>query len=148
MATLHTAQCSRLNPKLFFWIQLLLIKSPGIVLKSYLEVEKNMCSVLLQFFISISTAHWNGIIFLFRHVRHFNKIPWNPRFLRCGGIQQLRGQNFAIFWPPTPCVDSFYTLSVNKNRHFLTPSPPHLVLVVIEWPLVDLGGWIPEMPVC
>ena len=22
------------------------------------------------------------------------------------------------------CVDSFYTLSVNKNRHFLTPPPP------------------------
>ena len=40
-----------------------------------------------------------------------------------GGIQQLRGQNFAIFWPPPPWVDSFYTLSVEKNRHFLTPSP-------------------------
>ena len=34
------------------------------------------------------------------------------------------------------CVDSFYTLSVDKNRHFLTPSPPHLVHVVIEWPLL------------
>ena len=38
--------------------------------------------------------------------------------------------------PPPPCVDSFYTLSVDKNRHFLTPSPPHLVHVVIECPLV------------
>ena len=24
-----------------------------------------------------------------------------------GGIQQLRGQNFDIFDPPSPCVDSF-----------------------------------------
>ena len=46
-------------------------------------------------------------------------------------IQQLHGQNFAVFWPP-PCVDSFYALSVDNNRHFLTP--PHLVHVVIEWP--------------
>ena len=38
------------------------------------------------------------------------------------GIQPLRGQNFAIVWPPPTCVDSFYTLSVDKNRHFLTPS--------------------------
>ena len=35
-------------------------------------------------------------------------------------------------------VDSFYTVSVDKNRHFLTPSPPHLVHVVIEWPLNDM----------
>ena len=35
---------------------------------------------------------------------------------------------------PPPCVDSFYTLSGDKNRHFLTP-PPHLVHVVIECPL-------------
>ena len=34
-------------------------------------------------------------------------------FVWLGGIQKLRGQNFAIF-----CVDSFYTLSVDKNRHF------------------------------
>ena len=38
-----------------------------------------------------------------------------------------------FFYPPPPCVDSFYTLSVDKNRHFLTP-PPHLVHIVIEWP--------------
>ena len=34
----------------------------------------------------------------------------------------------------TPCVDSFYTLSVDKNRHFLTPST-HPVHVVVECPL-------------
>ena len=49
-----------------------------------------------------------------------------------GGIQQLRGHNFAIFCPP-PCVYSFYTLSVDKTRHFLTPSPPHLVHVVAPY---------------
>ena len=37
---------------------------------------------------------------------------------------------------PAPCVDSFYTLSMDKNRHFLTPSPPHLVHIVIECPLI------------
>ena len=44
-----------------------------------------------------------------------------------GVIRQLRGQNFAIFWHPTPCVDSFFTLIVNKNRLFWPPSPrpPH-----------------------
>ena len=36
-----------------------------------------------------------------------------------------------------PCVDSFYTLSVDKTRHLLTPSP-HLVHVVIEWPLIQM----------
>ena len=48
-----------------------------------------------------------------------------------GGIQQLCGHKFAIFDPPLPCVDSFYTLGVDKNRHFLTPFP-NLVHVVIE----------------
>ena len=42
----------------------------------------------------------------------------------------------------TPCVDSFYTLSVDKNIHFLTPSPPHLVHIVNEWPpRVEARGW-------
>ena len=30
-------------------------------------------------------------------------------------IQQLRGQNFAIFWPNPPSVDIFYTLSMEKK---------------------------------
>ena len=37
--------------------------------------------------------------------------------------------------PPTSFMDSFYTLSVDKNRHFLTPFPPHVFHVVIECPL-------------
>ena len=41
------------------------------------------------------------------------------------GIQQLRGQNCAIFCPPPPCVDIFHTLSVDKNRHLtFDPLPP------------------------
>ena len=35
-----------------------------------------------------------------------------------------------------PCVDSFYTLSVDKQTYF-DPLPPHLVNVVIEWPLAS-----------
>ena len=58
---------------------------------------------------------------------------------KLGGIQQLRGQNFANFLPLPSCVDSFYTLSVDKNRHFLTPSLLRLVHVVIEWPLTNLN---------
>jgi hypothetical protein len=37
------------------------------------------------------------------------------------------------FLTPPPLRGQFYTLSVDKNRHFLTPFPPHLVHVVIEW---------------
>ena len=47
-----------------------------------------------------------------------------------GVIQQLRGQNFAIFWPThPPDVDSFYILSMDKNNCSLTPSPrlPHIL---------------------
>ena len=51
-------------------------------------------------------------------VFHMTKLRQLPKANMEGGIQQLRGQNFAIFAPP-PCVDSFYTLSV--DRHFLTP---------------------------
>ena len=33
--------------------------------------------------------------------------------------------------PPYPCVDSFYTLSVDKNRHNLTSSLPSSLPVLI-----------------
>ena len=41
----------------------------------------------------------------------------------------IKSRNLEILHP---CVDSFYTLIVDKNRHFLTPSPPHLVHGDIE----------------
>ena len=40
-----------------------------------------------------------------------------------------------FFTSALPCLDNFYTLSMDKNRHFFTPSPPHLFHIVIEWPL-------------
>ena len=45
----------------------------------------------------------------------------------------IRGQNFAIFDPLPLGGHGCYTLSVEKTRHFLTPSPPHLVHALIEW---------------
>ena len=53
-----------------------------------------------------------------------------------GGIQQLRGQNFAIFY-----VDFFYPERGQKQT-FLTPPPPYLVHVVTEWPL---WSYIPDL---
>ena len=47
-------------------------------------------------------------------------------------FQQIRGQNFAIFWIP---------LRVQKQT-FFDLIPPHLVNIVIEWPLIlnSAGG--------
>ena len=54
-------------------------------------------------------------------------------------IQQLRGQNFAIYDPhPPPCMDSFYTVSVEKIDIFY-PHPLQNIHVVIQWPLAILG---------
>ena len=58
-------------------------------------------------------------------------------YFKLRGIQQLRGQNFAIFLSsPPPCVvwTVFIPYTVDKNRLF-TPSPPspHLVQVVSYW---------------
>ena len=41
--------------------------------------------------------------------------------------------------PPPPCMGSFYTLRVDRNRYFLTPSPPHLAHLIIEWPLIKIN---------
>ena len=52
-------------------------------------------------------------------------IQWREKeYFRLGAIQQLRGQNFAFFDPSLPpCLDGFYTLSVDRILHFLTPPP-------------------------
>ena len=39
------------------------------------------------------------------------------------------------FFAPPPCVDNFYTLSVDKSRHFLTPSPLILSTQLLNGPL-------------
>ena len=45
-----------------------------------------------------------------------------------------------FFDPRPPCVDSFYTLSVNKNRHFVTASSLILsTFLVIKRPLFQSG---------
>ena len=73
----------------------------------------------------------------------------NPRvfpLVKFVAWQQLIHNNsplaFDNYVDPTPtphppfgsCMDSFYTLSVEKNQTFFDPLPPHLVHVVIEWP--------------
>ena len=52
-------------------------------------------------------------------------------------LSDIHITNNCVFCWYTVCIVlySFCTLSVDKNRHFLTPSPPHLVHVVIECPL-------------
>ena len=55
---------------------------------------------------------------------------------RLGVIQQLRGQNFAIYFlTPPPGVDSFLYPERGQKQTFFDPLPPHLVHVVIEYPL-------------
>ena len=44
------------------------------------------------------------------------------RYVHKGALSNYVDRNLPFFDPPPPCVDSFYTLSVDKNRHFLTPS--------------------------
>ena len=55
-----------------------------------------------------------------------------------GVIQQLRGQNFAIFEPP-PLRGQFLYLERGQKQTFFDPLPPHLVHVVIECPLMNKG---------
>ena len=50
---------------------------------------------------------------------------------------------FCHFLTPPPWVDSFYTLSVDKNRQI--SDPPHLVHVVIEWPLICFCGHLHDL---
>ena len=56
------------------------------------------------------------------------------------GIVALRGHSTTTWTelchflpPPLPCVDIFYTLSVDKKKIYFCPPPPHLVHVVIEY---------------
>ena len=53
-----------------------------------------------------------------------------------GGIQQQRGQNFAIFFTPSLLWGQFLYPHRGQKQRFFDPLPPHLVHVVIEWPLI------------
>ena len=60
------------------------------------------------------------------------------RYVHKGALSNYVDRNLPFFDPPL-CVDSFYTLSVDKNRNIWTPSAllPPLVHVVIECPLIQ-----------
>ena len=59
----------------------------------------------------------------------WNSFPYTHQGVTLDSSTPLRGHSTTTwtkichFLTPLPCVDSFYTLSVDKNRHFLTPSP-------------------------
>ena len=57
--------------------------------------------------------------------RHLLELSWPGLFRDYGlrGHSTTSWTEFFHFLTPPPCVDSFYTLSVDKNRHFLTPYP-------------------------
>ena len=64
-----------------------------------------------------------------------NGVSTSPNFIfwkYLGIIQQLRGQNFAIFWPPLH--GQFLYPERGQKQTFFDPLPPHLVHLVIEWP--------------
>ena len=89
----------------------------------------------------ISRTNRNFIIprFPFKLRRHVDISDWilnwhSVEAVRVRGHSTTTWTEFCNFWTPLPCVDSFYTLSVDK-KIFLTPSPPHHVHVFIEWPL-------------
>ena len=63
----------------------------------------------------------------------------NNFFIIFRGHSTTTRTKFCHFFTP-PASTVFYTLSVDKNRHFLTPSPLHLVHVVIEWSLILSGN--------
>ena len=77
---------------------------------------------------------------------HVDCLPMTLIFELCKMSKLPKGafnnyvDRFCHFLLPPLCVDSFYTLSVDKNRHFLTPSPLHLVHVIFECPLNNIAN--------
>ena len=45
------------------------------------------------------------------------------------GHSKITWTEFCFFSTPHPCVDSFYTLSMDKNRHFLNLLPPPCLIL-------------------
>ena len=58
-------------------------------------------------------------------------------FFASMGHPTTKWPELCPFLTPHLCVDSFYTLSVDKTEHFLVPSPSPHIVVVIEWPLTS-----------
>ena len=68
---------------------------------------------------TILDRYSRNLLFLMHYFRNFK-----PHFLRFakGSFNNYVDRILPFFDPLSPCVDGFYTLSVDKNRHFLTPS--------------------------
>ena len=74
--------------------------------------------------------------------KHYHETIWQLQCLKhlifyndakfWQGIQQVCGQNFAIFWPLPP------PLRGQKQRTFDPLPRPHFVHVIIEWPLMSI----------
>ena len=70
----------------------------------------------------------------FESVKNYKCLPLNmPK----GSFNNYVDRNLSFFDPPPLCVDIFHTLSVDKNRHFLTPSPLILSTYLLNGPLLQ-----------
>ena len=70
----------------------------------------------------------------------------NPAVRTVRGHSTTTWTEFCHFLPPSPCVDSFYTLSVDKNRYFLIPSPPpQCVELMLRWQFCVHSSMCPEI---
>ena len=69
-----------------------------------------------------SEMFWSGNVYLINLVKGFviDMQTFMGSSICMGAFNNY--VNFAIFWPtPLPCVDSFCTLSKDKNKHFWPP---------------------------
>ena len=62
--------------------------------------------------------------------------------LHIGVVHKLRWQDFGFFWQPTPSVDIFYLMKVDKKSTFLDYLPPSLLNVVCEGPHMYMQSYI------
>ena len=76
--------------------------------KSLFEVRKLNYNVGFQFGLGNLLGLYGEVIYL-------------------GVFHKLRWQDFDFFWPPTPSVDIFYLMNVDKKRTFLDHLPTYTV---------------------
>ena len=110
-----------------------MIQNEPIICPHIWDVSKSFEIFWSQNFVHVKQSH----ILLHHHQEHYKP---KIKYLNIRGHSTTTWTEFchSLNAPPPPFVDSFYILSVDKNRHFLTPSPPDLVHVVIECPLTKL----------
>ena len=98
------------NMHIFFYIALNLFKNNNLCLSSDCHenfVKPQQCLIYLRLDLKLFIC------------TNFLAYMLECRLLR--GHSTTTWTEFCHFRTPLPCVDSFYTLSVDKNRHFLTP---------------------------